>query len=86
MEEQKNTEEQKPYTLSRDTYKRIKSFDRTQMQAFIDDLYSAFKQNHALENIDFEELRSQIGQIKGIGESRLNEIMDVIERFFGIEE
>ncbi|MEI2987893.1 MAG: hypothetical protein V8T22_02345 [Oscillospiraceae bacterium] len=31
--------------------------------------------------IDLSELKAAIGQIKGIGENRLNEIMDVIQNF-----
>ncbi len=31
--------------------------------------------------VDISLLRERIGQVKGIGEARLNEIMEVIEEF-----
>ena len=69
-------------TLDRATYKRIKSFDRNQMQKFISDIYDDAA-NNAVENgtvsLDMEKLRKEIGEIKGVGENRLNEIMAIIE-------
>lgn len=69
-------------TLDRATYKRIKSFDRNQMQKFISDIYDDAA-NNAAENgtvsLDMEKLRKEIGEIKGVGENRLNEIMAIIE-------
>jgi len=69
-------------TLDRATYKRIKSFDRNQMQKFISDIYDDAAGNTA-ENgtvsFDMDKVRKEIGEIKGIGENRLNEIMAIIE-------
>ena len=39
---------------------------------------------HATE-VDFDKLREDISKIKGIGESRLNEIMAVIESHIGAD-
>ena len=69
-------------TLDRATYKRIKSFDRNQMQKFISDIYDDAAGNTAENGIvsfDMDKVRKEIGEIKGIGENRLNEIMAIIE-------
>lgn len=69
-------------TLDRATYKRIKSFDRNQMQKFISDIYDDAAGNTAENGIvsfDMDKARKEIGEIKGIGENRLNEIMAIIE-------
>lgn len=65
--------------LSRATYKQIKSFDREQMQDFLTGIYEKGAQE-AGASLDIEQLRVDIGKIKGIGESRLNEIMEVVQR------
>lgn len=70
-------------TLSRETYKKIKGFDRIQMQNFLADIYKSATEDAVETNavsLDMEKLRKEIGEIKGVGESRLNEIMTVIER------
>lgn len=68
--------------LKRDTYKKIKGFDRKQMEQFLSDIYDNAAEE-ALKNnsvpLDMEKLRKEIGEIKGVGENRLNEIMAVIE-------
>ena len=69
-------ENENKITISRDTYKKIKSFNRQQMQAFIEDIYKEAD----TASVDFDRLRNEIGQVKGIGASRLDEIMSVIER------
>ena len=69
-------ENENKITISRDTYKKIKSFNRQQMQEFIEDIYK----DADAAPVDFDKLRSEIGQVKGIGASRLDEIMSVIER------
>ncbi len=69
-------------TLDRATYKRIKSFDRNQMQKFVSDIYDDAAKNVAENDavsLDMEKLRKEIGEIKGVGENRLNEIMAIIE-------
>ena len=78
-------EEQNVYTLTRETYKRLKSFNRAQMQEFISEVYRGAEENGAsvVDDVDFEELRSRIGEVKGVGEARLNDIMDVIKEYFG---
>ncbi|MGN0619271.1 MAG: hypothetical protein ACI4J7_09650 [Ruminiclostridium sp.] len=65
--------------LDRATYKKIKSFDRVQMDNFIKDIYKSAAEE-ADTAVDMDKLRKEIGAIKGVGESRLNEIKDIIER------
>lgn len=69
------------YTLSRETYKQIKSFNREQMQQFVGQIYKNAEESCTESAIDIDELRSRIGEIKGIGENRLNEIMTVITEY-----
>ena len=62
--------------IDRALYKRIKGMNREEMSGFIQEIYSYGVRDSV---IDLDELRERIGQIKGIGDSRLDEIMKVIE-------
>ena len=77
------TNEQKEI-LDRALYKKIKQMNRQDMADVLKNIYQT-GYNDALNNgiidLDTDQLRSAIGQIKGIGESRLNEIMSIIEKF-----
>ena len=73
--------EQNIYTLSRETYKQIKGFNREQMQRFVGQIYKNAEESPNGTSLDLDELRGRIGEIKGIGESRLNEIMAVIKEY-----
>ena len=63
------------FMLDRTLYKRVKGMNRIEMSEFIHDMYMRGVENSV---IDPEVLRERIGQIKGIGKSRLDEIMKVI--------
>lgn len=69
-------ENENNFELSRETYRKIKSFDRQRMQQFITDV----RNSSDTVSVDLDKLRNEIGQVKGIGASRLDEIMSVIER------
>lgn len=69
------------YSLDRETYRAVKKMDRAQMEQMLTNVYVSGKNDAESSCIDFDELRTAISQIKGIGESRLNEIMDVIQSF-----
>lgn len=63
-------------------YKKVKGMDRATMEQTFKNMYqigydAALKEGAV--DLDTEKLRAEIGQIKGIGENRLNEIMAVIE-------
>ena len=52
------------------------------MEQFLADIYANAAEDVAENNatlLDMEKLRKEIGEIKGVGENRLNEIMSVIE-------
>ena len=50
------------------------------MEQFIKDIIDNAADNIDAVQLDTTKLRSEIGAIKGVGESRLNEIMAVIEK------
>ena len=73
--------EEKGFELSRNLYKEFKNMNREKMQTVLTNIY---KQGAAIvetASVDLDELRKAIGNINGIGEKRLDEIMQVIEGF-----
>ena len=62
--------------LDRELYRRIKGMDKNEMSDFLERIYAMGAEDNT---IDLELLRERIGQVKGVGEARLNEIMDIIE-------
>ena len=72
--------ENKQFIISREMYKKIKGMNREQMQVFATEIYLDGVKSVDTVNIDLQKLRTEIGAIKGIGESRLNEIMEVISQ------
>jgi len=69
--------------LDRGLYKKIKSMDRATMNSFIQDVYQQGADSTDAKAIDYDALKADLSQIKGIGESRLAEIMEVIDRHMG---
>ena len=68
--------------VNRALYKRIKSMNRAEMENFVRNVFNqgsekAEKETHS---IDYDSLRADLSRIKGIGESRLEEIMTVIDK------
>ena len=78
--------ENNQFIISRELYKKIKSMNREQIQVFATQIYVDGINSVETANIDLDKLRTEIGAIKGIGESRLNEIMDVIRKHTGTGE
>ncbi len=62
--------------LDRELYRRIKGMDKKEMSDFLERIYAMGTEDNG---VDLELLRERIGQVKGIGEARLNEIMGIIE-------
>ena len=62
--------------VNRALYKQIKSMNRAEMETFVG-YQRAEEETHP---IDYDSLRADLSKIKGIGESRLNEIMSVIDK------
>ena len=69
--------------ISRDTYKKIKAMNREQMNDFLTGIYQEGAND---SQIDLDELREVIGSVSGIGEVRLNQIMDAIAAYYNTEE
>ena len=55
------------------------------MEAFLNEMYVVGAESVKAVNVDMEALRTDIGKVKGIGESRLNEIMDIINKHLTTE-
>ncbi len=69
-------------TIDRDTYRKIKKMSRDELQDFL-----ICYANNLLEDrptINLSALQEDLGHIKGIGEKRLEEIMNVIEQHLDI--
>ena len=73
--------EKEEYILSRQLYKEFKSMNRDRMQEVLKNIYNQGVESAGVASIDLNELRTAIGKINGIGEKRLDEIMNVIEQF-----
>lgn len=73
--------------IDRDTYRDVKKMDREAMTKFLaevyymgqDDLKEELNEHSA--NIDFKGLEQELLGIRGIGEKRLNEIMEIVKRY-----
>lgn len=63
--------------MDRDLYRKVKGMNRNDMSDFLERVYAMGAKDN--KGVDLELLRERIGQVKGIGEARLNEIMDIIE-------
>ena len=62
--------------LDRELYRKIKGMDKAELTNFLEKIYAMGAEDNGF---DLELLRERIGQVKGIGEARLNEIMGIIE-------
>ena len=69
--------------LTRDLYRSIKSMNRDAMEKTINNIYDMGAKD-ALENavidLDMGKLAAEIGTINGIGDKRLEQIMEIIQR------
>ena len=54
------------------------------MQNFLTNYYNNVMEDAEAPTLDLNELRTELGSIKGVGEKRLDEIMAVIEKHLGI--
>ena len=73
----------KPNLLTRDLYRSIKAMNRETMEKTINNIYDMGAKD-ALENavidLDVDKIKTEIGAISGIGEKRLEQIMEIIQR------
>lgn len=70
--------------LDRELYRKIKNMDKNTLNTFIQNIYNTGKEDALNEvkvtKINIEQIRTEISEIKGIGETRLNQIMDIISK------
>lgn len=71
---------EKEELMLRDDYRRIKNMSREQMSNFLFNF--AVDSAHKSMEMDIEAMKKEIGQIKGIGPVKLEEIMTIIEKYF----
>ena len=92
------TEEDDVPLLDRDTYRKIKKMDRASLETLIQDIHESGRRKGLKEaagddhtgepeiNLDLRELEKQIKAVKGVGEKRAEEIMQIIEQWLGVAE
>ena len=69
--------------LSRDLYRLIKSMDRSAMEKTLNNIYEMGAKDaldNAVIDLDIGKIRSEISTVNGIGEKRLEQIMEIIQR------
>lgn len=68
--------------LDRNLYRQIKSMDKNELSQTLNNIYEMGKEDamKGIEAVDInmDKIRYEIGAIKGIGETRLNQIMEII--------
>ena len=67
--------------FTRETYKTVKKMDREQMETFFRNVYDMGKNSNHEPVVDFSELRKRLAEIKGIGEKRLDLVMETVETY-----
>lgn len=68
--------------LPRDLYRQIKSMNRAEMEKTLHQVYDMGAEDalkHAVVDLDMDKVRAEIGAISGIGEKRLEQIMEIIQ-------
>ncbi|MBO6231513.1 MAG: hypothetical protein J6O50_13215 [Ruminiclostridium sp.] len=73
----------RPTSINRDLYRKIKSMSREQLEATLNNIYDTGIKDaldNAVIDLDMDKLRSDLGTVSGIGEKRLEQIMEIITR------
>ena len=71
--------------LDRATYRKIKGYTKDEMADFCNRIYMSGKKS-AFDEINLEQIRLEIAAIKGIGEVKLSQIMEIVEKSFDISD
>ncbi|MBO6230082.1 MAG: hypothetical protein J6O50_05900 [Ruminiclostridium sp.] len=69
--------------LNRDLYRKIKSMDKAAMEQTLNNIYEMGAKDalaNAAIDLDMDKLRSEISAVNGIGDKRLEQIMEIIRR------
>lgn len=76
--------------LNRNLYRRIKSMDKNELGRVLNNIYEMGREDASKGvepvDIDIDRIRSQIGAVKGIGETRLDRIMEIISENLNIKK
>lgn len=72
--------------LDRETYKKIKGMNREQMNVMLDVLYKQGQANGESAKVNLAALREELAAVKGIGDKRLDQIMDIIAKHITAEQ
>ena len=77
---------QKNVTINRKEYEKIKKYDRTQMDTFIQSVYKSGYEDgkKSVPGIDISKISDILLTIKGIGEKKAKDIVAALERGFEI--
>lgn len=74
----------KEFFVGRDLYRTIKNMDRNELSALIRKIYIMGQEDaiKSLEEnkINIEKIHTEISEIKGIGEMRSKQIIDIISK------
>lgn len=72
----------KEFFVDRDLYRTIKSMNRNGLSALIRKIYIMGQEDAVkkFSEINLEQIRAEISEIKGIGEKRSAQIMDIISK------
>lgn len=73
---------QKDIVINRKEYEKIKKYDRTQMDIFVQNVYkSGFEDGKSsMKGIDFSNVEKVLLTVKGIGEKKAKDIVIALER------
>ncbi len=69
--------------LTCELYRKIKSMDKASMEQTLNNVYEMGAKDalaNAAIDLDMDRLRLEIGSVNGIGEKRLDQIMEIIKR------
>ena len=67
--------------IDRETYRKIKKMSREELNDFLIRYANNLTKG---STVDLRELESEIRQIKGIGDRRVEQILTVVERYLGV--
>lgn len=73
---------QKNITINRKEYEKIKKYDRTQMDTFIQSVYKSGYEDgkKSVPGIDIAEIKKILLSVKGLGEKRVEAILAALEK------
>lgn len=71
--------------IDRSTFRELKSMSKDQLTEFLCNFYNN-AQRDLINDLNTDELRSRLKSIKGIGDSRAEEILKILQEMITIPE